>query len=176
VGGVEVAAPEKLRIPQDEYRFEYIGRVDGDGQFMAFVTGAMPHAFWKGQLPADPEMQSMGDYYAKHKGWYAVVHRFDADGNHLRTEARLGGKDGEGKGVACDRAWELLNEMAKRMGPVVFGNISVKPFSVEVDGVLFGLIYESKRDEEDGSLHEQVMLQPNDVMFHPPWDSGEYST
>jgi formate hydrogenlyase regulatory protein HycA len=176
VGGVAVAAPEKLRIPHDPYRFEYVGRFDGDKQFMAFVTGAMPHASWKGELPADSEMRGPADYYAKHKGWYAVIHRFDAVGNHLGSEVRLGGKDEEGRDVAGDKAWDQLNEIARPMGPVVFGDILVRPFALEIDGVLFGLIYESYVDEADGSFREYVMLQPNDVMVHPPWESGEYST
>ena len=53
-------------------------------------------------------------------------------------------------------------------------DIYVKPFSAEIDGVLYELVYESGVDEDEGD--EYVMLWPNDVMFHPPWDSGEYST
>lgn len=29
------------------------------------------------------------------------------------------------------------------------------------------------RKDPDGG---RVMLEPSDIMFHPPWDSGEYST
>ncbi len=59
------------------------------------------------------------------------------------------------------------------------GDIAVKPFRFEQDGYRFGLIYE--RDSYDDPAnpdagYECVMLWPNDIMFHPPWDSGEYST
>ena len=42
--------------------------------------------------------------------------------------------------------------------------------------MVHGLIYERERCDEDDDDHEWVMLEPNDIMFHPPWDSGEYST
>lgn len=52
-------------------------------------------------------------------------------------------------------------------------DIWVQPFAVQIDGVAHGLIYEQS---EDGKGSEWVMLEPQDIMFHPPWDSGEYST
>jgi formate hydrogenlyase regulatory protein HycA len=59
---------------------------------------------------------------------------------------------------------------------IEYGDIRVKPFRLEIGGVVHGLIYRSEFWEEDGEEHEWVMLEPNDIMFHPPWDSGEYST
>jgi len=53
------------------------------------------------------------------------------------------------------------------------GDINVGLFSVKDDGVAYGLIYEEDDVEEDC---EYVMLEPNDIMFHQPWGSGEYST
>lgn len=53
------------------------------------------------------------------------------------------------------------------------GDINVGLFSVKDDGVTYGLIYEEDDGEEDC---EYVMLEPNDIMFHQPWDSGEYPT
>ena len=32
------------------------------------------------------------------------------------------------------------------------------------------------RTDEPDAVSEYVMLEPNGVMFHPPWDSGEFST
>jgi hypothetical protein len=54
----------------------------------------------------------------------------------------------------------------------------VRLFSVEMDDVTHGLFYEqSEEDPEPGEERgEWVMLEPRDIMFHPPWDSGEYST
>jgi formate hydrogenlyase regulatory protein HycA len=144
---------------------------------MAFVTGAMPEAFERGER-WDPECRSADDYYRKYKGWYAVLHTFDADGNHLQTQARLGGMDSEGYSNACDGAdaqlRELLNEL-RGQSPKV-GDIYIRPFDVEVDGVRHALVYETIQPEEGAEVIECVMLWPRDIMFHPPWDSGEYST
>jgi hypothetical protein len=74
------------------------------------------------------------------------------------------------------RDWATLEEMIARLGQVEFGDIWVQPFRVEVGKVVHELIYEREWWEEDGEEHEWVMLEPNDIMFHPPWDSGEYST
>lgn len=32
------------------------------------------------------------------------------------------------------------------------------------------------RDEAGRGWGQGVLLQPRDILFHPPWDSGEYST
>jgi hypothetical protein len=42
---------------------------------------------------------------------------------------------------------------------------------VEIDDVVYELVYENHGEGE-----EYAMLWPNDIMFHPPWDSGKYST
>jgi predicted nucleic acid-binding protein len=55
-------------------------------------------------------------------------------------------------------------------------DILVKLFSIVLDGITHGLIYEKVRPEENGPEFEWVMLRPRDVMFHPPWDSGQWST
>jgi hypothetical protein len=50
---------------------------------------------------------------------------------------------------------------------------------VERDGYFFGLVYEcvdAEDPDDPTATNEYVMLEPNDIMFHPPWDSGEYST
>jgi hypothetical protein len=53
------------------------------------------------------------------------------------------------------------------------GDINVKLFSVKVDEVTYGLIYEEADEEK---YCEYVMLEPNDIIFQEPWDSGNYST
>jgi hypothetical protein len=54
----------------------------------------------------------------------------------------------------------------------------VRLFSVEIDGITHGLFYEQSEEElkQDEKNSEWVMLEPQDIMFHPPWDSSEYST
>jgi hypothetical protein len=41
-----------------------------------------------------------------------------------------------------------------------------------------GLFYVQSEDEPDPGEErgEWVMLEPRDIMVHPPWDSSEYST
>ena len=58
-------------------------------------------------------------------------------------------------------------------------DIRVRPFGVEIDGYFFGLVYKcvgAEDPDDPTATHEYVMLEPNDIMFHPPWDRGEYST
>jgi len=48
------------------------------------------------------------------------------------------------------------------------GDVRVDCFTHRDGDYLFGLV-------PDGEPPSSVTLQPNDVMFHPPWD-GEFST
>jgi hypothetical protein len=167
--------PERLRVPYDEGRFEHVGCYGGGKQFMAFVTGAFPADWWSGSRP--PEY--LRTRWAEHKRWYAVLHRFDAAGNHLGTDAWSGGTTAEGQDRAADRAWRKLDAMLASLGEYELCDIAVKPFRFEQDGYLFGLVYERNScddPEAPDATYECVMLWPNDIMFHPPWDSGEYST
>lgn len=168
-----MAPPEKIRIPyedDDDSRFNTVGRAKaGPGgevrQFMAFITGAYPGKPESGRNFPDPKDPD----WARKKRWYGVVHIFDAGGKHLQTIAQLGGTQADGKRESCERAFDRVNQILFGMGELEFCSIDVAPFRVEIDGYVFGLVYE----QEDGD--EFVMLWPNDVMFHPPWD-GEYST
>jgi hypothetical protein len=162
-----MAAPDRLRIPLDEHRFECVGHLADGRQFMAFVTGA---------FPGGVKYPGPGSDWRTKKRWLAVLHLFDAAGNHLSSEARLGGLDIEGRQVAGDKAWTHLDNMLGQLSAVglELGDIYVKPFSVEIDGVIHGLFYEHRVEEDYEG--EWVMLEPRDIMFHPPWDSGEYST
>lgn len=168
-----MAPPDKLRIELDEGRFKNIGKLSDGTQFMAYVTGAMPDGM---KYPSHEQA-----YH--YKRWLAVIHRFDAEGNHIGSEVRLGGYDREGRDISGDKAWEQLEEMYADLtvnGEPEFCDIWVKPFSVTIDGVSHGLFYRQYEpdddDEEDDYEGEWVMLEPNDVMFHPPWDSGDFST
>jgi hypothetical protein len=166
-----MAKPDKLRIPLDDHHFENVGHLPNGTQFMAFVTGAFPTGM----------KYYLGDDWQYRKKWLADIHRFDAEGNHIATDSRLGAFDIEGRQVAGDKAFAHLQEMYNEMtaaGEPEFGDIHVKLFSVEIDGVTHGLFYQQSEEEpEEGEERgEWVMLEPRDIMFHPPWDSGEYST
>ena len=169
--GLLMAKPDKLRIPLDEHRFENVGRLPDGTQFMAYVTGAFPTGM----------KYYLGDDWQTKKKWLAVIHRFDAEGNHIGTEARLGAFDIEGRQAAGDKAFAHLQELYAELtanGEPEFCDIWVRPFSVEIDGVTYGLFYEQSEEEPEAGEEcgEWVMLEPRDIMFHPPWDSGEYST
>jgi hypothetical protein len=162
-----MAPPDKLRIeyePDEWGRFHYIGRLKDGTQFMAFVTGAFPG---KDRYP-----DTTGDW-RNVKRWLAVLHKFDAEGNHLFSEARHGGFDIEGDD-AGEKAFFELDQILEQTEAEPC-DIYVKPFSVEIKGIYYELVYEKETNEE-GEEWECVMLWPNDIMFHPPWDSGEYST
>jgi formate hydrogenlyase regulatory protein HycA len=158
--------PDPLRIPHDDDRFEYVGTYGSDRQFMAFVTGA---------FPGDNYYPGPSGDWTSHKRWYAVLHHFDAEGDHLGTDAWSGGTTAEGENKAVERAYRKLDEMLASLGEYEFCDIAVKPFQYEQDGYRFALVYELN-DEDPEPIPEHVMLWPNDIMFHPPWDSGEYST
>jgi hypothetical protein len=163
-----VGPPDKLRIPHDGHRFEFVGHLPDGRQFMAFVTGAFPDGF---------KLNLNTDEWQKVKSWSAVLHLFDADGNHMSSEVKLGGYDVEGR-VATDKAWSALGKMLAQLKPgkPELGDIWVRQFAMTVDGVTHSLLYDAFKGEEDGPMIECVMLEPRDIMFHPPWDSGEYST
>lgn len=64
---------------------------------------------------------------------------------------------------------ESANErLLKALGPFEFRDILVKLFELEIDGIVFGLVYSSETDS--------VNLEPGPVItFMEPWD-GEYYT
>jgi hypothetical protein len=173
-GGGRLARPDVLRIAyedDDDSRFNGVGRLPDGTQFMAFVTGAFPTGM----------KYYLGDDWQTKKKWLAVIHRFDPDGHHIGSESQLGGLDIEGRDVACDKALDHLTAMFHELcagGRPEFCDVWVKPFSVEIDNVTHGLFYEQSEEEpEEGEERsEWVMLEPQDIMFHPPWDSSEYST
>ena len=81
-----MAKPDKLRIAYEDYdygRFNCVGQLPDGTQFMAFVTGAFPTGM----------KYYLGDDWQHKKKWLAVIHRFDADGNHIGSETKLGAFD-----------------------------------------------------------------------------------
>ncbi len=173
-----MAKPQRLLIPYEDFeggRFDLVGCDAKGHQFMAFVTGAFPADWWTGsRAPQYLRMQ-----WRHHKRWYAVLHKFASDGSHLGTDVWNGGNTARGEREAIDRSEKKLSELLDSLGEYMLGDIWVKPFAVKIDGYLFGLVYQinSYEDPTDpDATYECVMLEPNDIMFHPPWDSGEYST
>ena len=164
-----MVAPDTLLIPYEDFdsgRFTYVGRFGG-GQFMGYVTYAAPKYYSTEEATPDGQI-----IWRQHTNCFAVLHRFDLAGRHLGTDVeRVAGTPDSG---ASD--WARLEEMIAGLGRVQYTDIHVSLFRVEIGGAVHGLIYECERFEEDDEEHEWVMLEPNDIMFHPPWDSGQYST
>ena len=160
-----MTAPKKIRIPSEsdpDGRFYCVGVDRRGNQFMGFVTGAFPKN--------NPYPNSSDDWQAI-KRWYAVVHYFDREGNHLRSNIQLGGTTAAGQAAAIEQALTALTTMHSQIDRPRKHDIFIKTFALEHEGYLFGLIHEVS---EEGI--ESMTLQPNDIMFHPPWDSAIYST
>ncbi|WP_412749232.1 hypothetical protein [Krasilnikovia sp. M28-CT-15] len=148
-----MSLPEVIPIAHEPgYRTDTIGVYDG-GQFLAMVTGAH-------RDEDEPHRENMR--------WYAVMHLFDHDGNHESSEIRLLGT-GQFNEVRLDPGplRTLLDVLPGRQ----FGDIAIKPFRVDFDGVVFGLVDESG----DHGSSDWAELHPARLGFHAPWN-GEYDT
>jgi formate hydrogenlyase regulatory protein HycA len=126
-------------------------------KFMAFVVATIPTP-----LPHD---------WKNHKKWYATLHSFDENGKHLDTKATFTGLTADGEGLVFEKGEELLSKMLSSLGEVIFGDIEIELFSVEIDGYTFGLVDASEPEENI----ERIDLLPNDLAFFAPWN-GEYDT
>lgn len=152
-----VAVPELIPIKRvPGYHTDTIGRY-ADGQFFACVTGA--HARL---LRPDADL-------AQQQRWYAVLHRFDHEGHHTGSDIQFTGTTGDGRRASVDEAVHLLRQWLGELADPVYGDIAVKPFRTELDGVVFGLVDVS---DEHG---DHVELYPNHLGFFPPWN-GSYDT
>jgi hypothetical protein len=144
--------PIKIRIPYepDDGRFPLCGQLDDGTLFIAFVTGEQPGG---------------GE-----RRWVAVLHQFDTDGGHLRSESRIGGPDSLGVHVAQERADAELARLMAPIEPRVIrsGDVFIRPFEVALNGVQHGLVYYG----ED----EAAVFSPRGEWFHFPWDTGDYDT
>jgi formate hydrogenlyase regulatory protein HycA len=151
-----MAIPKTIRIRHEpNYRTHNIGTCGDGRQFMAFVVATL----------ASERRVDVGPG----KRWYAVLHTFDARGNHLDTQAWFAGTTEDGEEQAVERARRRRQEMLASLGSHHLGNVQVKLFSVEIDGAVFGLV-----DTSEGG-RDRVTLYPNDLLFTPPW-RGTYST
>jgi hypothetical protein len=153
-----LAVPDTIKICREEgHHTDLIGRCPDGRQFMGFVTATLPSP-----LPSDWQAQ---------KRWYAVLHSFDRNGRHIRTETAFAGTTADGERVVVSKAQAKLTEFMSHLGEVAFGDVSIALFSVNVDGHTFGLVDASEPDEDYESIH----LLPNDLAFFDPWD-GSYDT
>jgi hypothetical protein len=149
--------PRTIKIRREKgYHTHYIGRCSDGTQFMAFVVGVLPKA--KKAVGRNGNLL-----------WYAVLHLFDSQGQHLKTQsAFLGAKAFANELVDVDAT---LNEVVRRLGSVRYSDVEIGLFSVQIDGHKFGLVDASIPKEG----YQRIDLLPNQLVFFPPWD-GTYST
>jgi hypothetical protein len=159
-----MSAPEKVLIPHDDYDFDTIGKFADGRQFMAFGTGAYPGE--KRIAPAN---------WKDVKRWIVGIHIFDAEGNHLTSEARLicFAREESQLYTKLDTMFPaLLNDY--QITPDLYCDIWIKPFRTVIDDIYYEFVY--KHEDIDGEIYEQMALYPTDVVFYPPWDDGRYDS
>lgn len=153
-----MAIPAKIPIlyAEDDHT-DRIGYTPDGRQFMAFATFAYspPYA----QLT--PAQQAE---WASYRREYVVVHLFDGEGNYVSTNSWYAGTT-----ASCEEAQieAQLQQMLAALGEVRYGDIAVKPFQTQREGITFGLVADEPA--------QQVWLLPNDLLFMEPWQ-GEYYT
>jgi formate hydrogenlyase regulatory protein HycA len=122
------------------------------GQFFASIHGAVP----PGASPFDQTVVR----------WYVILHLFDQAGHHRQSDIWCAGVARLPFEVAEARLQRLLDELPGRE----YCDIAIRPFRVEQDGIVFGLI-----DESDPERGDWAELYPDRLGFHPPWE-GLYDT
>jgi hypothetical protein len=137
--------------------FEYNGHLPDGTQVLGYIIS----------LPMDK---------AGRRDDLIAVHEFDADGHHLSIRTRL-----VSEGAVGPKADALLHEMVAPYRAAGWrpGDIQVRPFLVEADGWQHDFVFRGfgdglEGDEEDRD--ENVYFMPFSFPFHPPYDSGSYST
>jgi hypothetical protein len=143
-------APELLMIKRmEDLQTALIGRCE-TGQF--FVTETLP-------------IVGKSDSKLPERDWvYVVRYLFKLDGEFLSAEhAKINsGPD------YLRAAEEKKSEFLEGLRPYEFCDIAVKPFSITIDEIQFGLVY------SEGT--ESIGLEPGPtITFMEPWD-GEYCT
>ncbi len=144
--------PEKLAIDHDDYHAEHIGRTQANQQF--FLT-----------TPFEPAIDD------KEGCEYIALYKFDMEGNLLEAIIDSLGPRGS---YDEDARKEIYLARLYELGDVEYCRIEVKPFSIEREGVNFGLVPREPEDEED--IWAVELLPGNYMAFFEPWDSGEYDT
>jgi hypothetical protein len=69
-----------------------------------------------------------------------------------------------------DAGRHFVKGAIEALGPVQYGNIAIRLFTIRVDGIEFGLLDQSNRDCGDIAV-----MKPISLTFYPPWD-GNYDT
>jgi hypothetical protein len=157
-----VRLPDVIPIKYEpDYRTGRIGRYTG-GQFFADITGA----YQEGVRP--------GHDWRNQQRIYAVLHLFDGSGHHTGSNLRFTGVRGDSP-AAVEAAEQVLSDWLASLEAVTNCNIAIRPFRVDFDSVVFGLIDETTDDPDEGHGGPWAELYPQGLGFHEPWN-GEYDT
>ena len=141
-------APEKIRLIPDEWHIHNVGRLS-DGRL-----------FWvDSQL--DPTGGATKDF--------VCTFIFNDHGQLVDHSIELIGVRGSYPNASGEAA---MTRHLATLGERTVTDIWVRPFSVESNDSVFGLI---PRQTEDGEW--RVTFMPGDTLeFYPPWDEGGYDT
>jgi hypothetical protein len=142
------ASPEKIRLIPDAWHLRNLGRLSG-GRFF-FVDGQL-------------------DYTSGTTRDFVCTFLFDPGGDLIDHSIELIGA----RGSHSDRS---VSSAVKRhldaLGRLTRTDIWVRPFSVESNGAVFGLV---PRKTEAGEWRVEFM-PGNTLSFYPPWEAGGYDT
>jgi hypothetical protein len=140
--------PEKIRLIPDKWHIHNAGRL-ADGRL--FFVDAQLH--FAGNATKD----------------FVCTFIFDHDGQLVEHSIELMGVRGTYSRGSVESA---MNRHLAALGERVIADIWVRPFNVESNGTVFGLI---PRQSENGEWRVEFM--PGDTLsFYPPWEAGEYDT
>jgi hypothetical protein len=145
--------PELITINREEdYHTHYLGETEDGRLFFGYSTFAFPNGY-------------SNEDWQKERLEYAVVYLFDKSGNYIENLNKFVGKTNDNSAGKSDESLELL---MKKLGKVSYTNIKVKPFSIIIDEIKFGLIPNNET--------EMIELEPSStIAFSEPW-LGEYDT
>ena len=142
----------------EDYHTHYLGKTK-DGKL-----------FWGYQTFVYPENSDFQNAYViSSRKDYAVLHLFDGDGNYL--ESKYQSQRPLEESILYEPSLgksDYLEDEVGKLGEVEYGNIEIKLFATQIDGITFGLI----ADKEG----ECINLYPSKtIAFYEPWN-GEYYT
>ncbi|MBL4832544.1 MAG: hypothetical protein JKY26_01110 [Pseudomonas sp.] len=141
-----------IAIDHDDYHARQVGRTKDGLQF--FLTE--PFYF-------DSKRSTVIEYIA--------LYLFRDDGELFSHKIVELGHRGE---FSEEHRTQVYNEILNSLVDASHARIEVKPFTIEKDGIRFGLIPREPDDDEDVLSVE--LLPGNYMAFFEPWDSGTYDT
>jgi hypothetical protein len=145
---VSDAVPEKIRLIPDQWHMRNVGRLP-DGRL--FFVGSQLQ--YNGGVTRD----------------FVCTFIFENDGHLVDHSIELIGARGTYPNGGVSRA---MRQHLAALGDCTRTDVWVRPFSVESNDTIFGLI---PRKTESGEWRVEFM-PGNTLSFHPPWEAGEYDT